>query len=82
VAYERAALATLHRAFAMSKTPLERAKTIDMVGVIQELWGFPYDAYLSYGAAVRADPTLVDAQRDYARFSANHVEPIPASRER
>jgi hypothetical protein len=79
VAYEYQALETFQRALTLAKTPSERAKVVDMIGFVAEMWGFPYDAYLSYRAANDIDPTLLEARQDVARFMQHHGPVAPVS---
>jgi tetratricopeptide (TPR) repeat protein len=68
IGLEREALEQCQRALAEAKTPRERAEAVTLVGMVHEAWGFPYDAYLTYRAATKMDPTYAEARDHYDGF--------------
>jgi hypothetical protein len=77
IALERQALEACQRALASATTPRERATAITLVGTVHEAWGFPYDAYLTYRAAMNADPTYAEARQHYETF-IRRLNPAPS----
>jgi hypothetical protein len=81
IAFETEALASARAALAIAKQPRDRAEAITLVGLVHEAWGFPYDAYLTYRAAMQTDPTYPVAREHYDQFVAR-LEPAGAARRR
>ena len=67
VALEREALGATERALEMARTQRERAEALAVAGRVHEVWGFPYDAFVEYRAALAADPTEAAAAAVAAR---------------
>lgn len=68
IALEKQALMSAQAALEMARTPRERAEGITLVGLVHEAWGFPYDAYLTYRAAMGTDSTYVVAREHHDTF--------------
>ena len=80
ITLERQSLEACRSALAMAKTPREHSEAITMVGLVHEAWGFPYDAYLTYRAAVGTDPTYPEAKLHLEKFLRRlNPGPAPAS---
>jgi hypothetical protein len=78
IALEQQALEYAQMAIARATTPHDRAEAITLVGLVHEAWGFPYDAYLTYRAAMDVDPTYDEARQHYQLF-VKRLAPTPAT---
>jgi len=65
---ERQALEQCQRALELARTPRQRSEAMTLIALVHEAWGFPYDAFLTYRAALAADPTFDEARRHYENF--------------
>src|SRR5205085_4087644 len=62
IALAREALGSCRQGLALATTPRQRSEAATLVGFVHEVWGFPYDAYLTYRAAANTDPSFGEAR--------------------
>ena len=73
IAFEQQALEQTQIALASAKTPRERSEAITFVGLVHEAWGFPYDAYQAFRAAVGVDPSYDIAIKHFSAYGGRIV---------